>query len=330
MSVSNGQLANQTTFNNGLASKIVDNNYTGKQDLSNTDGASGSAVINVQKELNGEASFTGRTLNGAKDQLPAWSSNDIGLATDNLKDRGDALTVFTKALSDVAVTLTGTQALTNKDYDGGAASNTRRITLPKDTKANLDLLTRKKGTIVYASDTDKVYKDDGVSLVEIGSGTAAAAFQESLGNGNGVTLIFGPLTNIPADEDSILVLVDSIVSPKTDWSLSGSSIVFGTAPAAGQSIYVYYIITAATPPPAPAGTERLEYRTLSAGEIAAKQLTLANTPTNGNKLMLDLIGGGAQELSGDFTVAANILSWLGLGLDGVLAAGDKLRIHYWS
>lgn len=62
------------------------------------------------------------------------------------------------------------QVLTNKDIDGGTASNTSRITIPKDTKANLDALTRKEGTIVYASDLDAFYGDDGSQLFEIGSG----------------------------------------------------------------------------------------------------------------------------------------------------------------
>jgi hypothetical protein len=69
-------------------------------------------------------------------------------------------------------TLAGSEALTNKDVDGGTASNTNRITVPKDTKANLDSLTRKEGTIVYASDLDTLFADDGSALQPIGSGGA--------------------------------------------------------------------------------------------------------------------------------------------------------------
>lgn len=68
-------------------------------------------------------------------------------------------------------TLTGTEALTNKDIDGGTASNSNRITLPKDTKSNLDSLTRKTGTLVYASDELKAYVDNGSALVAVGSGS---------------------------------------------------------------------------------------------------------------------------------------------------------------
>ncbi len=62
-----------------------------------------------------------------------------------------------------------TVVLTNKDIDGGTASNTSRITIPKNTKANLDALTRKEGTIVYATDTDKFYADDGTNLIAVGT-----------------------------------------------------------------------------------------------------------------------------------------------------------------
>ena len=63
------------------------------------------------------------------------------------------------------------QVITNKDIDGGTASNTSRITLPKDTKTNLDALTRKAGTIVYDTTSNKPYFDNGTTLTVIGSGS---------------------------------------------------------------------------------------------------------------------------------------------------------------
>lgn len=70
-------------------------------------------------------------------------------------------------------TLAGTEQLTNKDIDGGTASNTNRVTLPKDTYANLLSLTRKEGTILYATDQDAVFYDDGTNLVPVGSGSGS-------------------------------------------------------------------------------------------------------------------------------------------------------------
>ena len=75
---------------------------------------------------------------------------------------------------------TDTQILTNKDYDGGTASDASRLTIPSDTKANLDLLTRKKGTAVYATDEDKFYLDDGVALVEVSGAGGGGALSNML------------------------------------------------------------------------------------------------------------------------------------------------------
>jgi hypothetical protein len=91
-----------------------------------------------------------------------------------------ALTVTTTGVTGVTLPTSGTvvardsaDVLTNKDYDGGLADNTHRLTVPKGTKSNLDTLTRKEATVVYASDEDKLYVDDGASLLPVGSGAGA-------------------------------------------------------------------------------------------------------------------------------------------------------------
>jgi len=71
------------------------------------------------------------------------------------------------------VDISASQVITNKDIDGGSASDTSRLTLPKGTKAALDALTRKEGTIVYATDEAKPFFDDGSALQEIGAGSDA-------------------------------------------------------------------------------------------------------------------------------------------------------------
>lgn len=86
----------------------------------------------------------------------------------------NALTLTTTAATNVTLpttgtlaTLAGTEQLTNKDIDGGTASNTSRITLPKNTSANLAALTRKQGTVVYDTDTNLVNYDDGSTLIPL-------------------------------------------------------------------------------------------------------------------------------------------------------------------
>jgi hypothetical protein len=83
------------------------------------------------------------------------------------------------------ITTTGAQVITNKDFDGGTASNTSRITVPKASKATLDALTRKEATVVYASDTDKLYYDDGSILKLVGSGSGGAVNFISDGDAEG-------------------------------------------------------------------------------------------------------------------------------------------------
>lgn len=66
-----------------------------------------------------------------------------------------------------------TQVLTNKDIDGGTAANNRRITVPKNTTANLTGLTRKEGTVAYSTDEQSLMIDDGTDLVAVGSGSGS-------------------------------------------------------------------------------------------------------------------------------------------------------------
>lgn len=89
---------------------------------------------------------------------------------------GSVVSIPDVASADDFVTRTHPQVLTNKDYDGGVASNSRRITVPQDTLANLLALTRKEGTLLYANDTDKFYLDDGSTLKEVGSGAGEINF----------------------------------------------------------------------------------------------------------------------------------------------------------
>ena len=78
---------------------------------------------------------------------------------------------------------------------------------------------------------------------------------------------------------------------------------------------------------AEAGAPVVEYRTLSAGEAAAKSLTLASTPAVPNKVTL-VWEGVTQFYGDDFTVSGNTLSWSGTDLDDKLASGDRLVITY--
>lgn len=89
--VSNGQLANQTTFNNAFVSRGGDTDTTGKLDLLNVAAPSGPTVVNTQREINSLDAFTGRTAGTAFDATPVWASDELGTTADNLQQRVEAI-----------------------------------------------------------------------------------------------------------------------------------------------------------------------------------------------------------------------------------------------
>lgn len=108
MSVSNGQLANQTTFNNAFISRTQDSSTIGQVDLLNTDPESGATISNVQRELNKLNSFLGSTPETAEDTKPTWTNTDVGTSTDDVKTRADDLTAkFNATLGHVHSGLAG-------------------------------------------------------------------------------------------------------------------------------------------------------------------------------------------------------------------------------
>lgn len=77
-----------------------------------------------------------------------------------------------------------------------------------------------------------------------------------------------------------------------------------------------------------AGTRWAETRVITAPEAVAKQLLLAQMPLDPVSVNLIVSGGPGQAFGVDFTVAGQVLGWAGLGLDGLLLAGDVVTIIY--
>ena len=162
----------------------------------------------------------------------------------------------------------------------------------------------------------------------------SAMFQEiPSGVINGINATFGPLTYAPSNDSSVVVFIDYVAVPiTTGFVMSGSTIVFQTGwiPQPGQFVYCYYSYAGGANAPAITGIYRVEYRTVTSLENTNKALTLGYTPLTPTYVAMDLIGGGAAFYGDDFTVSGSSLSWLGLGLDGLISTGDKLRITYIS
>lgn len=76
------------------------------------------------------------------------------------------------------------------------------------------------------------------------------------------------------------------------------------------------------------GGAKVEQRTISVGEAAAKSLTLAQAPSNAAQVSLNVVGGCVQFYGTDFTVSGTTLTWNGLGLDGLLTSSDSIVLIY--
>lgn len=87
MTVSNGQLANQTTFNSSFMSREIDTDTVGKVDLLNADSLSGASVINSQRVINSIASAMGITTAEVYDYLFTWIADYVGSPNDTVKQR---------------------------------------------------------------------------------------------------------------------------------------------------------------------------------------------------------------------------------------------------
>jgi len=89
--VTNGQLANQNTFNSGFLSRKDDTDTIGKVDLNNADPLSGAAIVNIQKNINALASALGISVNQASGLLVTWASSIVGLSSSSVAAKIEAL-----------------------------------------------------------------------------------------------------------------------------------------------------------------------------------------------------------------------------------------------
>lgn len=171
------------------------------------------------------------------------------------------------------------------------------------------------------------------SMIGGGGGGANRLFQESpTGLINGTNDTF-TLSFSPVDSDAICVFKNGVQVVSADYIISGANIIFSTPPAADSTLRVIYIdsgVGGGGGGGGGSGTFQVEYRTLTSGEAVSESLVLSNTPNVANKVILDIIGGGAQAYGSDYTVSTSTLSWASLGLSGLLASGDKLRIQYFT
>ena len=74
----------------------------------------------------------------------------------------------------------------------------------------------------------------------------------------------------------------------------------------------------------------VEYFTLTGTDATNEYIPLGGTPVVSDNVALDLVGGTAQALTGDFGIDGTRVVWdsTSYNLNGLLATGDKLRAIY--
>lgn len=167
------------------------------------------------------------TVNKGGNQATA-DSNDAGITVE-MSDATDALMHYDSTATSKwkcgesgstkeVATISDAQQLTNKDIDGGTASNSSRMTLPKASTSTLDGLTRKEGTLVFDTDINKVKYDDGTNLNELGGGSGGINYIE---NGDAEGGITGWATY--ADAAGTTPVDGTGGSPTVTWTSSASA-----------------------------------------------------------------------------------------------------------
>jgi len=79
------------------------------------------------------------------------------------------------------------------------------------------------------------------------------------------------------------------------------------------------------------GDWQLKFRTITTTEFNNKQFTMSPVPQVASEVSVDILGGSSLVFGTDYTIDINgVFSWDGLGIDGIVQAGDVFRLGYFS
>lgn len=155
---------------------VLGNSGTAAENIRLHRGAVGVLQLVAGNDVTAEGSLS-TALNQLSSRVENYVTGSLPAAANAGRLLYDTTVNFLKVDTGAAIktlaTIDGTQVLTNKDIDGGTASNTSRISVPKNTLANLNALARKESTIVYDTVSQKLYYDNGAALNAIAA-TASA------------------------------------------------------------------------------------------------------------------------------------------------------------
>lgn len=419
MGVTDGQPVDAATTNPAFLDANNDDTALGKITFNNISDptVSGAQVVNIQREMNGNASFTGQVTNTPISRLPSWTNNDVGSSGDNLKSRSDLLTQkfnettghahdgspgngapisgasvggvplegyfqqgtqltgVTGGTEDVSTPLASKTASTGQTVLGVVSTSPFNRVIIRNTSGAA--FTDLSGNEVYArlTNSGSTWTLTFYSLV---SGTETAYifltsttmdwYYQELFNPLVSTPVYSELAFVPSDniaagipaattttQGKVLLPSGSTVPVSGTGSLGTANATVANADHTHEGVHALLRHGDATlykgnvtlkagtnialsdsggeiqiDATTPAVNPNVEYRTITSGEATAGQLTLVATPTDATKVILDVIGVGAQIYSVDYAVSGNVLNWSSHALASVLDTGDILRIIYFS
>jgi len=129
------------------------------------------------------------------------------------------------------------------DFELAVLPGTPSVTPAYPTKGSLDIILA--GLRIAPGDTvgTDITVDLSVREIAAAYNPIRPVFKAEVPTGtvDGVNQDF-TISETPQSTDSIIVYLDGLVVPKTDWSLSGQVITLGDAPVIGQSVFIYYVV----------------------------------------------------------------------------------------
>jgi hypothetical protein len=186
------------------------------------------------------------------------------------------------------------------------------------------------GEVYYNTTSGKARYYDAVESNWKIIGDQVVGIQENLGTGNGSNTDF-LTTNLPLNTEALNVFINGLIVDKSDYTYSGGIISFAIAPSLGSVIYVSYLSNGTPASPIiSAGTNNVIYLNITNSDITNKYAALPSIPVEPTKILGDIVGGGTLEYGDDFNIVGQNFNWNGFTLDGLLSAGDIIRVQYFT
>ena len=175
-------------------------------------------------------------------------------------------------------------------------SNTDAILVPVGTTAQRP--SGAAGQFRYNSTLGRFEGHNGTEFAEIGGGGGTNTFTRDSFTGNGSTTAF-TLSQSIDDENDLIVFNGGVFQNQAAYSVSGTTLTFGTAPANGNTVIVYSVRTAVS-------GSNTSLATMT-GDGSDTTLTLAADPVNENNVQVYI--DGVYQNKSTFSISGTTLTF---------------------